>query len=198
MARTIAKDHEAKRISILKTAARVCAQQGCARASMARIAQDCQISKATIYHYYASKDALLFDILDSYLRALRDRLADLPLDALDPETRLHRYIAAVLRAYEGMDHEHKIQTEALPLLDPAKQQILKAYQRDMVRQLSDLLTQAAPEAFAGDPARLRSTTMSVFGILNWFYIWNRSATQTDRDGYAALVADLVLNGARGR
>ncbi|MEX0280477.1 MAG: TetR/AcrR family transcriptional regulator, partial [Arenibacterium sp.] len=75
MARTIAKDYSEKRAHILKTAARVFAEQGFARASMAQIAQECGISKANIYHYYSSKDALLFDILDSYLATLRDRLA---------------------------------------------------------------------------------------------------------------------------
>ena len=65
MARTIAKDHDAKRAHILKTAARVFAEEGFARASMNQLARACGISKANIYHYYDSKDALHFDILAS-------------------------------------------------------------------------------------------------------------------------------------
>ena len=61
MARTQAKDRGAKREAILEAAARVFASEGFDRASMAALAQDAGISKANIYHYYDSKDALLFD-----------------------------------------------------------------------------------------------------------------------------------------
>ena len=62
MVRTIAKDYDDKRLHILTTAARVFAQEGIARASMSHLARDCGISKANIYHYYDSKDALLYDL----------------------------------------------------------------------------------------------------------------------------------------
>jgi len=194
LARTIAKDHDAKRARILTTAARVFAEQGVARASMAQVAQACGISKANIYHYYGSKDALLFDILDSYLSALRDRLAGLALDGLDPAAKLHRIVAETLLAYDGMDHEHKIQSEGLPTLPDSKQQVLKGYQRDMVAQLAAVLAEAAPDRLARDRGKLRAATMSVFGMLNWFYMWHPHADGQAREDYAALVARLTLGG----
>lgn len=197
MARTIAKDHDAKRIHILKTAARVFADEGYSRSSMAQVARDCGISKANIYHYYDSKDALLFDILDNYLRALRDRVRDLPLAGKDPEMQLDMLVADILLAYEGMDHEHKIQTEGIPMLPADQQRILKGYQREMVTQMSDILAAIAPDVFGRDAARLRAATMSVFGMLNWFYMWNPGADHAAREEYAALVAQMTLQGVKG-
>lgn len=197
MSRPIAKDHDAKRMHILKVAARVFADQGFARASMAQVAKDCGISKANIYHYYSSKDALLFDILDTYLSALRDRILGLDLAGLAPEAQLERIVTETLRAYEGMDHEHKIQTEGIPLLPPEQQKILKAYQRDLVGQMSGIVAAVAPEAFAQDSRKLRATVMSIFGMLNWFYMWNSPADRQARDDYAGLVTRLTLSGLRG-
>lgn len=197
MSRPIAKDHDEKRTHILKIAARVFADQGFARASMSQVAKDCGISKANIYHYYSSKDALLFDILDTYLSALRNRIIGLDLAGLDPSDQLGRIVIETLRAYEGMDHEHKIQTEGIPLLPEAQQQILKAYQRDLVKQMSDIVKQVAPDVFDDDPKKLRATVMSVFGMLNWFYMWNSPADQSARDEYAKLVTRLTLTGVRG-
>ncbi|MCK0151354.1 TetR/AcrR family transcriptional regulator [Marivita sp. S6314] len=197
MSRPIAKDHDEKRTHILKIAARVFADQGFARASMSQVAKDCGISKANIYHYYSSKDALLFDILDTYLSALRDRIIGLDLAGLDPSDQLGRIVIETLRAYEGMDHEHKIQTEGIPLLPEDQQRVLKAYQRDLVMQMSEIVKQVAPEVFADDPKKLRATVMSVFGMLNWFYMWNSPADQTARDEYATLVTRLTLTGVRG-
>ncbi|MEX0338988.1 MAG: TetR/AcrR family transcriptional regulator [Arenibacterium sp.] len=193
MARTIAKDYSEKRAHILKTAARVFAEQGFARASMAQIAQECGISKANIYHYYSSKDALLFDILDSYLATLRDRLAAVS----GKGTARDRFAALVretLLSYEGMDHEHQIQTEGLPLLPQEQQEVLKGYQRDMVGRFSTVLEEIAPDVFKSDARKLRAATMSVFGMLNWFYMWNRSADSAAREDYAELVARMTLGG----
>ncbi|AXI53675.1 HTH-type transcriptional regulator BetI (plasmid) [Pseudoseohaeicola sp. NH-UV-7] len=197
MARTIAKDYDAKRGHILKTAARVFAKEGVARASMNHVARECGISKANIYHYYSSKDALLFDILDSYLSALRDRICNLPLSGLPAREKLHRIVEQTLLAYDGMDHEHKIQTEGLPLLPQEQQSVLRGYQRDMVRQLGDVLAEIEPDVFRNDPVKLRATTMSVFGMLNWFYMWNPRADSQARQDYARLVTTLACDGLRG-
>ncbi len=197
MARPISKDHNAKRDHILKTAARVFAETGFARASMSQVAKDCGISKANIYHYYDSKDALLFDILDTYLRALRDRIQSLALEGLSPAEQLEAIVAETLHAYDGMDNEHKIQTEGIPLLSDSQQDILKGYQRDMVAQLSGIMTAIAPGVFTDDKHKLRSTVMSVFGMLNWFYMWNNGADHSARKEYADLVTRLTLGGVKG-
>ncbi|GFE50705.1 TetR family transcriptional regulator [Roseobacter cerasinus] len=197
MARTIAKDHDQKRTHILKTAARVFADAGFARASMSQIAAACGISKANIYHYYGSKDALLFDILDTYLSELRDRLCGLEISDAAPEGRLEHFVREALLAYEGMDAEHKIQSEGLPLLSAEQQEVLKTYQREMVRHLSETLHEIAPDAFDGDARRLRSATMSVFGMINWFYMWNPGADTEAREDYARLVATMSVSGVQG-
>lgn len=164
---------------------------------MSQLATECGISKANIYHYYNSKEDLLFDILDVYLSALYDRLAALPTDGLTAEQRLRALISEILLAYEGMDAEHKIQNEGLPLLPPPKQETLKAYQRDMVQLMSAVLAELSPDCLARDPRKLRATTMSVFGMLNWYYMWNAKADSAARQDYASHVADLVLGGVRG-
>jgi len=106
-------------------------------------------------------------------------------------------VSETLLAYEGMDHEHKIQTEGIPLLPPDQQKILRGYQRDMVDLLSEVLNEAAPDVFTGDEQKLRAATMSVFGMLNWFYMWNRNADTAAREDYAELIAKMTLNGIKG-
>jgi len=196
VARTIAKDHDEKRINILRTAAQVFAREGFARASMSLLAQECGISKANIYHYYDSKNALLFDILNTYLSDLRDRICGLPMEGLSPEEKLRTTVSETLLAYEGMDAEHAIQPEGVQLLPVEQQNILRGYQRDLVTFMSSILTEIAPGVFNGDKSKLRNATMSVFGMLNWFYMWNKSATAEAREDYADLVASLTIGGIR--
>lgn len=197
MARTIAKDHDQKREQILKSAAKVFADQGFDRASMNLLAKECGISKANIYHYYDSKDALLFDLLDSYLRDLRDRVCGVDLAGLSPEQRLRRTVSEILLAYQGADNEHRVQSSGLSALPEEQQKILRGYQREMVNHMSDIICDIAPEVFGQDARKLYAATMSVYGMLNWFYMWNSQADEASREIYAKLVSDLTMNGVQG-
>lgn len=197
MARTIAKDHDQKRGLIRKAAARVFAEQGFDRASMSLLAREAGISKANIYHYYESKDALLFDLLDTKLGALRERILAVDVSGLSAKAALQETLTEILLAYEGEDYEHQVQNTQLGLLAPDQQSVLIGYQRDMVQRLSELLSNASPEVFEHEPAKLRATTMSVFGMLNWYYMWEPAANKAQRRDYAALITNLVLDGCGG-
>lgn len=197
MARPIAIDYDDKRFQILKSAAHVFAREGVTRASMNLLAAEIGISKANIYHYYESKDALLFDILDTYLSQLRDRVCSLQIGSLAPDEQLHRVISDILNAYEGMDDEHKIQIEGIPQLPDEQQEILRTYQREIVAFVSQIVAQLVPENYKRKPKKLQAITMSIFGMLNWYYMWNKDAGPRERTDYAKLVASIALNGVRG-
>ena len=197
MARTIAKDHDDKRAQILTTAASIFAREGFDRASMNQIAAACGISKANIYHYYTSKDSLLFDLLDQYLNELRDRVRSVPNENLPVEERLRLTIREILRAYQGSDDVHKVQLNGMSALPEAQQKILMDCQRDMVQHMSDIISEILPKNVAEDRAKLRAATMSVFGMLNWYYMWNSGRGSKAREDYADLVTALMLRGLRG-
>lgn len=194
MARTIAKDHEAKREAILRTAATFFAEHGYDRASMGKLAEACGVSKALIYHYYPSKDALLFDILDTHLTALVDVVETTAAGSAEPDARLRALIRAVLIAYRDSDSEHKVQLDALSSLPEEKQEHLRALQRRLVACMADSVRAVEPERFAARPELVRPVTMSVFGMLNWFFLWHKPGGPVARDAYAAIVADLVMGG----
>ena len=197
MARTIAKDHDEKRGQILAAAAKVFAEQGFDRASMSQLAAACGISKANIYHYYDSKDALLFDLIDSHLSALRDEIVAIDGKGLGAEAHLHAVVLAVLMSYRGADEKHRIQDTALAALPEDQRRILRDYQREMVAHLAAIVHRLAPEVFGDDRRKLRAATMSVFGMLNWFYKWNHDESEKARARYADMVTALVVRGVKG-
>lgn len=196
MARPVAKDYDDKRRLILDQAAALFADDGFDRTSVAEVARACGISKANIYHYYSAKNDILFDILDDYLSTLRDRICGMD-QSEDAEKNFRATLTQILLAYQGADHQHRLQSGSIRNLPQEQQDILIGYQRDLVRHLSDGLTAMAPDTFADDQAKLRAATMSVFGMLNWFYMWNRNADEQARRDYADLVATLCLRGLPG-
>ncbi|MFD2816407.1 TetR/AcrR family transcriptional regulator [Paracoccus aerius] len=101
MARTRAQDFEEKSRIILDHAALVFAEQGMEKASMSQIAQQAQVSKALLYHYYPSKDALIFAIIMTHLEELQGAIEAADDPALPPHQRLRSLVGAVLDTYRG-------------------------------------------------------------------------------------------------
>ena len=116
MARTRAKDHDEKRVAIADMAAIVFAEEGYDRTSMSRLASRCGVSKALLYHYYTSKEAMLYDIIAAHLEELIEAVeaADQP-DAA-PEMRLEVLVTALLDCYRDADSKHKVQLGTMRFL----------------------------------------------------------------------------------
>ncbi|NRG19022.1 TetR/AcrR family transcriptional regulator [Rhizobiales bacterium] len=195
MARPRAEDYDEKRKAILKTSAELFSEHGFDRASMSQIAQGCGVSKALLYHYYANKDQLLFDIIRDHL----DELIAGVEAAHDPsraaEQRLRNYVGALLEAYRDANAEHKIQINDMKRLAPDQQEELKEKERHLVRLFSEAIVEAIPEL--GDGSKLlKPVTMSLFGMVNWHYLWFRPHGPVSREDYADIATAILLNGAR--
>lgn len=195
MARSRAKDHDEKREAILHRAAIVFARDGYDRASMAQLAAECGVSKALLYHYHASKEALLFDIIRSHLSELVETVEEAGEGASTPEARLEMLVAALLEAYRDADAEHKVQLGALHILQEAEQAELKALERRLVSVFADAVRALDPAVFADTPL-LKPVTMSLFGMLNWVYMWFRDGGPVSRADYARIATRLLVGGVR--
>lgn len=195
MARTRAKDYDDKREAMLHRAAIVFARDGYDRASMAQLATECGVSKALLYHYYASKEALLFDIIESHLEALVRAVGEADDAGLAPEARLEALVAALLEAYRDADAEHKVQIAGLRLLPPEDQEKLKALERDLVALFAEAIRALHPAIFA-DKKLIKPVTMSLFGMLNWFYMWFREGGPVSRADYARLATQILVGGVK--
>jgi len=195
MARTRAKDYDDKRDAMLHRAAIVFARDGYDRASMAQLASECGVSKALLYHYYASKEALLFDIIETHLQDLVAAVSEADDAGLAPEARLEALVAALLEAYRDADAEHKVQIAGLRLLPDDEQERLKALERELVAVFAEAIRALHPAIFADRPL-IKPVTMSLFGMLNWFYMWFREGGQVSRADYARLATQLLVGGVR--
>lgn len=193
MARTRAKDYDEKRAAMLRGAAALFARDGYDRSSMASLAAELGVSKALLYHYYTSKEALLFDILENHLQNLLDAILAAEDRTAKPEERLTKLVIAVLDAYKDADAEHKIQLDALSVLPKEQQRIITDIERQIVRVFSDAVLALNPSLNQNHSA-LKPATMSLFGMLNWFYTWFREDGPITREDYAKMVSKLFIGG----
>ncbi len=193
MARPRAADHDLKRRAILAQSARLFADRGYARTSMSEIAMACGSSKALLYHYYANKEQLLHDLLKAHFMRLEQAVQTADVPQAPPVERLRALVAALLATYEGADALHKVQINELTSLPSERQEELKSYERRLVALFAGVLRDINP-VLARRNGLLKPVTMSLFGMINWSYLWFRPDGSISRAAYADLVTQITVDG----
>ncbi len=191
MARSRAPDYADKQKSILQRAATLFARFGYAGTSIGMIAEACGASKALLYHYYPDKEAILFGILHGHLETLIAAVEEASTGG-DAKDRLYSISAALLDSYRDAYAEHHIHVASLKLLPSGKQEILRGMERQLVGVFAEAISAAVPGI--GHGPFLKPLTMSLFGMLNWHYLWFREGGALSRDDYARLVSALIAAG----
>ena len=196
MARTRASDFAEKQHGLLMSAAAVFAEQGMEKASMAQIASHSGVSKALLYHYYPSKDVLIFAIILSHLVDLEASVAAAVDESLPPEEQLRVLVGVVLEKYRGADDAHKVQLVGRAALSEEQREEIRAVERRIVRHFSKVLKEINPALVAVERPLLMPVTMSLFGMMNWVYMWFRDGGPITREDYAGVATTLILEGIR--
>lgn len=196
MARTRAVDFEEKQRVILDHAAAVFAEQGMDKASMAAVASQAQVSKALLYHYYPSKDALIFAIIHTHLEELEAAVEAADDPSLPLEKRLRKLVGALLEAYRGADNQHKVQLNAALALSDAQKAEIMALERGIVKRFAVVLDQINPGLNTKERPLLTPVTMSLFGMMNWMYMWFKDGGRISRQDYADVATTLILEGIK--
>ena len=192
MARTQAADYDAKRDAITVHAARLFAAKGFAAASISELAERCKVSKSLIYHYYASKEAILFDVMSDHIDELLDAVETTDIDDKAPETSVHEVTRTLLQHYVGAADKQKVLLYELDSLPKNSKAEIVSKQRKIVARVEDIIVAAKP-SFKKDRAALRAKTMLYFGMLNWTHTWFKPKGAINRDGLAEMAADIILS-----
>jgi AcrR family transcriptional regulator len=196
MARTRAQDFEEKQLAILDYAANVLATLGVDKASMSQIAGQARISKALLYHYYPSKDALVFAIIFNHLEELDSDLEASDDPAMEPSARLKFLVGVVLEHYRGADDRHKVQLNAMSLLTDEQKQAIIEVERRIVRRFAGVVRQISPRLDKRQRPLLMPVTMSLFGMMNWMDMWFKDGGRISREDYAEVLTTLILGGIK--
>lgn len=195
MARPRAADYDAKRETILKKSAELFARAGYDGTSLTDIAKACGTSKALLYHYYENKEALLSDIIRDHLQELVDVVREARGQEGTPRERLEGLVRALLEAYRDADHEHVIQINEMGRLPKETQDMLKGMERELVGHAKEAILAVNP-SLADRPELVKPITMSLFGMMNWSFMWFKPSKGMSREQYAALLTTLVADGSK--
>ena len=207
MARPKSATHDIKRDAILDIAAQSFADRSYPAASMNEIAVACGTSKARLYHYYGSKEAILFDLMDRYTQRLLSLIALTEATAqrrnLDDRAALHELIRAFLHEYESSATRHvallndtqflsDVPDEHLGVPAISPRELILNRQRDVVAAVTRALRRAYPERL--NVSNQTAITMMLFGMINWTFTWLRPGGPISYVAFADEVIALLEKG----
>lgn len=181
-----------QREAILAGAARLFASQGYWATSMNQVAEACGLSKATLYHYYRDKYALLFSIADSHVLRLQRIVGEAAPGASHPRQRLEQLIRRFVQEYAESQDAHWVLTSEVRFLEPADRQRVLDRERAVVAAFAKVIAGIRPDL---DEATLaKPLTMLLFGMVNWMFTWMKPDGKLDYEAMAPIVTDLFLGG----
>jgi len=192
MARGRAPNYDAQREAILQHAAALFARSGYPATSMNQVAEACGLSKATLYHYYRDKYAMLVEIAEGHVTRLQALVDEVDAQTLGPEARLRTLIGRIVAEYADAQNAHRVLTDDVRFLEAADRERILAVERAVVAGFARAVVALRPAL--GQAALAKPVTMLLFGMINWLFTWVRPDGALDHDSLAPMVADLFLGG----
>lgn len=170
MARTISPDHGVKKEKILLQSTKAFSQNGYHNTPMDMIAKNCNMSKALIYHYYSTKNELLFQCMIEHVNRLEKIIHDIEALHLAPPEMLKEIISRFLILYNKSKYHHIVLVNELKNLNKQQRTEVVKKQDFLIRTLAQVLTQINPSIKNKDGMETVAA-MVLFGAMNWTYIW---------------------------
>jgi AcrR family transcriptional regulator len=193
MARTQADNYGERRAEIVERAAHLFAERGFRDATIGDLAKACGTSKSLLYHYYQSKEDILFDVMHSHVQALlvaAERLMEKNKPANDT---LYALTLEFMRLYLGAASRQRVLLNELKQLPPKRRRKIVDTQRRLIDIVATLLVKIRPE-LARQTHLQKPTTMLYFGMINWMHTWLNPSGDAKPERIAELAISIFLSG----
>ncbi len=177
---------------ILAHATEVFCEKGYEGASMRDLSRASGMSLAGLYHYFGSKERLLFLIQENTFTTIVERLKTRLEGISSPEQRIRIFIQNHLEYFVANPSALKVlahEDEALKNGFGSKIAAIKReYYRICMALMDELKRERAVEFHS------RTAVMSLFGMINWIYTWYNPRVDGAAEELSREMGNIFLSG----
>lgn len=190
----VARRRDRRKAEIVKTATRILTESGYQGMSLEDVAEQTDIAKATLYHYFSSKDALVAAALETLTEEVLQRLGARE-DAIG-ETGAREHLAALI------DEQIRILTETAPEVAAVFSwprgwpEVFDEPMKDMRRRHDAVFRRVVEQGVAGGEFTCPDVNVALqclHGVLNQSSVWiGPGMHDDDRAELRAAIVDRAL------
>jgi TetR/AcrR family transcriptional regulator, cholesterol catabolism regulator len=166
---------------------------GYAQTPLSRIASAVGLTKAGLYHYFKSKEELLFLIHERHLQRLFIPILEEAETIPDPRERIAYFIKAYTRHCMVEDASAKVLVHEVGNLMPEHREIIE----NVWKRTLNLLRNAILEMEKAGDSKKHNKTFAAFaalGMCSWTFYWFDFDRRQSAEELAETYVDIFLNG----
>jgi AcrR family transcriptional regulator len=177
---------------VLEHAAHIFCEKGYEGASMRDLSRAAGMSLAGLYHYFDSKEELLYLIQKHTFQTIIERLNERLKDTTGPEERIRIFIENHLEYFLANKEAMKVLTHEDETLKNGRGAEVRAIKREYYKICLELLEDL--RRAKGLQFSPRLAVLGLFGMINWIYTWHNPRVDADAAALAQEMGDLFLRG----
>jgi len=177
---------------LLHHAAHIFCEKGYEGASMRDLSRAAGMSLAGLYHYFDSKEDLLYLIQKHTFETIIERLQERLKDTKGAEQRVRIFIENHVEYFLANKEAMKVLTHEDDTLKNGRGAEVRAIKREYYRICLELLEDLRHEKGLQFSGRL--AVLGLFGMINWIYTWHNPRVDLNAGELADEMSDLFLRG----
>jgi AcrR family transcriptional regulator len=182
-----------RRAEILRLASVLFARQGYQRTSLTDLAQAANVAKATLFHYFATKELILFELYTQAMDVALSRVTTVA-GSNDPAVELKEILrehALVILQNQSL---FQIFFSEEGGLEPEHRAKVRGQQADYVNLVADRVKMLQGMGLVPENVHTRVAAQSMLGIGSWTYKWFDVDGAIPAKDIAEFAAELALRG----
>jgi len=185
--------------ALLSRSAKLIAEKGFEAMSMRDVSAAAGGSLAGLYHYFDSKEELLYQLQYRTFRSLLESQEAIAAQPGTPEERFRRLLIGHLTFFSEHPSEHQACTFELKSLTGERYETVETLRRRYYRLMTSVVAELRDGggAHTAESKEARHATLFIFGMLNWVFMWYTPERYGSVEQLGEEMLDLVLNGLRG-
>ena len=193
MARTIGSHGPKTMEAIRKAGLRLIFEHGYAAMSLRQLAAEVGIQAGSLYNHIATKQELLFDLIQDHINELLRQLDRALEGKQDPDEKLRAFVAFHVTYHMTRKREVFIANSELRSLEPKNYEAIVALRGAYEQRLAAILAEGVEQSVF-DVGDIQVATFAIIALLTGLCTWYRPGGRLTREAIVAAHEKLVLSG----
>jgi AcrR family transcriptional regulator len=186
-----------RRAEIARVAADLFEERGYHNTSMEVIGDAVGVRKPTLYHYFPSKDEILYAIHDEFIELLIERQVRRELVAMPADQALREIMSDILELMETHRGHVRVFFEHHRELSDKPYQAIAEKRNRYQSMVRDVFVTGSKDGLLRESLDPDMATLALAGMCNWAYQWYRPNYKLGSREIAYVFWDFLLHGIAG-